>query len=85
MTPSPAQALQAGLALTEWNLHDLWVASYALGSCLTVASLGRAIRGEQALSPVDYRMLRLALNEHLGDLGLDHPVMSWDKTLTAEP
>ncbi len=80
----PAEALLDGLALTDWNHQDLWIAGSAVGCNLTADGVDHILAGHQPPTAVEYNLLRLALNEHLHDLGLDHPVQSWRELLSSD-
>ena len=75
----PAEALRGGLALTEWNLQDLWIAVFALGCNLSSQGVGDILDGRQSPTAHEYDLLSLALNEHLSDGGFNRPVMSWNE------
>jgi len=79
MAKDPTGALRYGLQLTGWNYQELWIAMYGLGGNLTTTAIERIVLGEQAPTSREYDMLSIALNEHLGDHGHDHPVKSWQQ------
>lgn len=75
----PTGALRHGMELSGWNYEELWIAMYGLGGNLTTTAIERIVLGYQEPSAREYGMLRLALNEHLGDEGHDHPIESWQQ------
>jgi hypothetical protein len=72
MSAESVAALQEGLTLAHWTITDLWVASVGMG--------GSFARTDVALitaAQPNHDILAAAVNDHLCDQGLDHPVGYW--------
>jgi hypothetical protein len=67
-------ALRSGLALSGLSYDEAWAAYIGMGGTLPSAELSRALRGRRQLSAFDHNVLASALNDHLLDAGLSHPV-----------
>jgi hypothetical protein len=66
--------LAIGLALAELEVSDLWLRYFALGGGYALAAFAPYLAGESDWDAREHNIAALALNEHLGDRGLDHPV-----------
>ena len=67
-------SLAAGLALTDFDEVDLWLDYFALGGNHPYKDLHAYLAGVQSWTTREHDRVVLALNEHLADQGLDHPV-----------
>jgi hypothetical protein len=69
-----AAELRSGMRLTAWSAADLWLASVAIGGHLDMGIVEAITSGRTTASRVQYDVLARALNEHLSDMGRNHPV-----------
>jgi hypothetical protein len=76
----PAAQLRDGLDLTDWADIDLWIASIALGGGFSLGDITAITTGRRAPTQRQYDVIAAALNEHLAEIGEDHPVQAWSET-----
>lgn len=74
----PAAQLRDGIREADWQMLDLWLAAVALGTNLDMTELTDITAGRRRPTRVEYDVLAATLNDHLGDLGKDHPIPPWD-------
>jgi hypothetical protein len=68
-------SLQAGFALCEFSIEQLWTSHVALGGNLPLSDLDAAVLGTGELADHDHDVVAQALNERLMDQGYaNHPV-----------
>jgi hypothetical protein len=72
--PPPGASLRTGLALSELDLHQLWVAHLGLGGTLSPTELRAALHGEHTLSAHEHDLVAQALNDYFIERDQDHPV-----------
>jgi hypothetical protein len=77
MSAESAAALQEGLALAHWTITDLWVASVGMGGSFARTDVEHITDGTRDATQAEHNILAAAVNDHLTDQGLDHPVDYW--------
>jgi hypothetical protein len=77
MSAESAAALQVGLALAHWTITDLWVASVGIGGSFARTDVELITAGTRDATQPEHDILAAAVNDHLTDQGLDHPVDYW--------
>ena len=77
MSAESAAALQEGLALAHWTVTDLWVASVGIGGSFARTDVEHITAGTRDATQPEHDVLAAAVNDHLTDQGLDHPVGYW--------
>jgi hypothetical protein len=75
----PGRSLRDGLAGTDWADLDLWIASIALGGSFSLRDIAAITAGHRPPTHGQYDIIAAALNEHLAELGQDHPVRAWSQ------
>jgi hypothetical protein len=78
MTFDPGREIRDGVHDACWTDTDLWIASIALGGSLDLGDVIAITAGDRPPTRRQYDVFAVALNEHFGDLGHDHPVPAWD-------
>jgi hypothetical protein len=66
--------LRAGLAMSDLELDDLWIAYVGLGGTMSAAEVEATLRGEREPTAYEHDVLAQALNDHFTERGQDHPV-----------
>jgi hypothetical protein len=66
--------LRAGLALSGISIPALWGSYLGVGGTMSLDHLLDTLRGTQEVSDHEHDMVAQALNDHLLDQGLNHPV-----------
>ena len=61
----------------QLDVQRLWIAVFGLGGNLTMTALEDILAGSRPPTSHEYGLLQVAINEHLGDLGLVPSVVSW--------
>ena len=79
MFNEPGGALRHGLQRVGWDNWDLWMAMYAIGGNLDLGAIDRIVDGRHHPNGREYNLLSLTVNEHLADLGLEHPLPTWNE------
>ncbi|WP_037078501.1 hypothetical protein [Pseudonocardia spinosispora] len=78
-------SLEAGFALCEFSVEQLWAAQVALGGNLSLSKLDAALQGTGDLTEHDHDVVAQALNERLMDRGYpNHPVAYASRTLRSD-
>jgi hypothetical protein len=77
-------ALRTGLALSDIGIPALWGSYLGVGGTMSLDHLLDTLRGTQEVSDHEHDMVAQALNDHLLDQGLNHPVAYADE-LTLSP
>ena len=68
------EILGEGLRLAALSIGQLWWAYVAIGGTASPTDLAGFMSGEVVPDALQYDLVAQALNERLGDLGLDHPI-----------
>jgi hypothetical protein len=68
---SSAAVLRAGLAMSELDVQQLWVAYVTLGGSMTPPELHEVLRGERDISGYEHDLLTQALNDDFTSRGQD--------------
>src|ERR1035437_862838 len=82
--PESVMALRTGLALSDISIPALWGSYLGVGGTMSLDHLVDTLRGTQEVSDHEHDMVAQALNDHLLDQGLNHPVPYADE-LTLSP
>jgi hypothetical protein len=69
-----ASVLRAGLAMSELELGELWLAYAGLGGSMGIDEVKATLRGEREPTAHDHNVLAQALNDYFTERGQDHPV-----------
>ena len=77
MTAAPHEVLDAGRAMAQMSLEDLWLAYFALGGAAPPDELERYLAG--GAGPMDYDVVAQAINERFIEGGANHPVPYYDE------
>lgn len=77
MSAESTAVILRGLDLAHWTITDLWVASAGMGGSFTRADIEHIADGTADATPLQHDILAAALNDHLDDLGQQHPVNYW--------
>jgi hypothetical protein len=72
--PESVMVLRAGLALSGISIPALWGSYLGVGGTMSLDHLVDTLRGTQEVSDHEHDMVAQALNDHLLDHGLNHPV-----------
>lgn len=70
-------ATQLGFDLTGWGVDDLWIAALAIGGSFERSDVDDIAAGRKSASPMEHDVLAAAFNDHLPDIGVDHPIPTW--------
>lgn len=81
MIAAAHQVLEAGRALAQMSIEDLWLAYFALGGAVGPDELELCLAGDLRL--IDYDVVAQAINERFVDRGEDHPVPYRDELQNA--
>jgi hypothetical protein len=71
--------LRAGLALSDISIHTLWGSYLGVGGTMSLDHLLDTLRGTREVPDHEHDMVAQALNDHLLDQGLNHPVAYADE------
>lgn len=66
--------LRAGLAMSDLQPDDLWMASIGLGGTMSAAEVEATLRGAREPTAYEHDILAQALNDYFTERGQDHPV-----------
>jgi hypothetical protein len=77
--PESVMALRTGLALSDISIPALWGSYLGVGGTMSLDHLLDTLRGTQEVSDHEHDMVAQALNDHLLDQGLNHPVAYADE------
>ncbi len=77
MATDPGRALRDGMRVAQHDVQQLWIAMFGLGGDLTTTALEDIVAGSRPPTSREYGLLQVAIDEHLGDLGLAPSVVSW--------
>jgi hypothetical protein len=69
-----ASVLRAGLAMSDLELGELWMAYVGLGGTMEMDEVKAILRGEREPTANDHNVLAQALNDYFTERGQDHPV-----------
>ena len=72
-----AQHLRDGIRAGNWYNRDLCIAAVAMGANLDLGDIANITSGRRPPTEGEYGVLAVTLNEHLSDLGKNHPILSW--------
>jgi hypothetical protein len=72
-----AVSVRDGMERAGWNCWDLWLAAFGLGGDLNSSAIEHITDDGRDPTRHEYSTLAAALNERLGELGLDHPMKPW--------